>query len=1166
MAQQFWLGLDDGPSGTSLLDRGRITVLNRGFSAPPLADGMRVRAVTLQLRLSGSEDYTWQTVRDELNALLTEIEAAARRRHRTSGVLSITLDGETWTYIDVVRGVLEITEILPRGRDAFATLTLTCLPLFRGAPMQAQNLLAAPCDPEDADWTLTNITAASNNATAPDGSTTAATIRETSATGAHEMRQQIAKPAESASYTLSAYVKADGRSAVSLYLADGSGTNGAYVGFDVVAGYRLYPPGTSGTGFSDASAAIESANDGWFRVSLTATVNTDTALRAYIQLHDGSGTSYAGDIGKGLLVWGAQLEEGDSAGLLLVPLTLAPTVRAAYTIPGYEYVDEDYSADPDNLWGASTWNVTNLTATTGQADPSGGTGATRYTDDNTTSQKRWIRNNTAVSMSGLPKTYTFGVYLKNYAGRDAYIALLTNSSISPDGFGVWTRVNLSTGVMAANSAGTGYSLIDRTSTDLGNGWWFATLTASVPSGAGSSLYGYVAPNGWTGYVGDPAKGILVWRPQIVEGATIDNPLTTVVVDTENVPAETISEGNLAGFYLYGVPGDGPAIYRVELDDDTSATDVAVNRLHIGAWSGEDVQLDGLTPLSLLDSAENTVLSSGETQVGEYVQGIAAQPEWQPVATLSIDELTGPRGWFSATTRVRDMSTFLSQPGSLSVMATDGIIAKQVARVSAKLAPPTSSLSFGIPRTTPGSTLVIMTSWINMLTSGTPSISANGGVTWSTLHTIPDTGRSGVAMWYAPNAPALSSTLTVSWTTAVDEPAITLIEIPGAAASPLDGTDVDYLNSREADTMSGWASITTTQAATLLLSAGLGLQNFAQAYTLPVGDAAWYGVSSLNNGAIYAKTVATAGTQTVRWTRFDINRGVTPPPEGWLVTLAAFKTAVSTGANVGTGQWAIVVTAIADDRTESLPTGQVSVAVQSTASAVNVRWTPPAVGSPDGYRIYRNRGTGWAYAEVDANTFEYTFLDELTLLSGNPPSTSPPVIAWRLSVSLPSGETLWRALTSVQSRIANGTWEDLPLGDVPLPPIPAGEGETPTGAMLTVEAAHIRGAQGDVNGLWLMDRASGQMIAYRDRLDATNPVGWIVETNRDEISAAWFRDNTGTETGQAVIEPGVLTLWPGNAVVSVRPEVAGGESDLAHSALQVRRVVVTPRFDWLRGRR
>lgn len=1165
MAQQFWLGLDDGPSGTSLLDRGRITVLNRGFSAPPLADGMRVRAVTLQLRLSGSQDYTWQTVRDELNALLTEIEAEGRRRHRTSGVLSIALDGETWTYIDVVRGVLDITEILPRSKDAFATLTLTCLPLFRGAPLQAQNLLTSPCNLEDAAWTATNVTAEEGVGVAPDGSETATLLQETTATGNHEVRQEVAKAAVSGTYTLSCYVQSDGRDAVALYLSDGSGSNGAYAGYDLTDGTLLYDAGTSGSGFSAASAAITDAGDGWYRCILTATSNADTALRAYIQLHDGSGTSYAGDDDLGVIVWGAQLEEADSAGLLLVPLMLPPTVRAAYTIPGYEYDETDYSADPDNLWSGA-WNVDNLTAATGQSDPSGGTGATRYTDNSTMSQKRWIRNATAVSMSGLPKTYTFGVYLKNYAGRDAYIALLTNSSTSPDGFGVWTRVNLSTGVMAANSAGTGYSLIDRTSTDLGNGWWFVTLTASVPSGAGSSLYGYVAPNGWSGYVGEPAKGIIVFRPQIVEGATIDNPLTTVVVDTEEVPAETISEGNLAGFYLYGVPGDGPAIYRVELDDDTSATDVAVNRLHIGAWSGRDVQMEALAPLSLLSGVENSTQSSGETQVGEQVPGIATQPQWQAVATLSVDDIVGPRGWFSAVARVRDMSTFLSQPGSVSVMATDGIIAKQVKRVSAKLAPPTASLSFGIPRTSEGSTLVIMTSWINLMTAGSASISANGGVSWSSLHTIPDTGRGRAAMWYAPNAAAISSTLTVSWTTAVDEPTITLIEIQGAAASPLDGTDVDYLSSRDADTMSGFASITTAQDATLLLSAGLGLHDWSQAFTLPVGDAAWYGVSSLSNGAIYAKTVAAAGAQSVRWTRFDINRGVTPPPEGWLVTLAAFKAAASTGADVTPGQWAIVVTAIADDGTESLPTWQVSVSVQSAASSVNVHWTPPAVGTPDGYRVYRNHGTGWAYAEVSANTLEYTFLDELSLTSSDPPSTSPPVIAWRLSVSLPSGQTLWRALTSVQSRLANGSWEDVALGDVPLPPIPAGEDETPDGALLAVEVAHIRGAQGDVNGIWLMDRASGQIIAYRDGMDATAPLDWVIDTNRDEISSAWLRDAAGAESGQAVIEPGVLTIWPGNAVVSIRPEVAGSESNLAQSDLGVRRVVVTPRYTWLRGRR
>lgn len=1144
------------------------------YDAPTPADGADVRVVACELQMAESTpDALWGKARQAVQEMLNRAAAAIDENKPMSErvAFQVRLGTTDWTFFDVRSGRLDGFDHHATGISTYLTMTLTCLPYVRGEAIAVSNLLSASCDPEADAWTRTNVTAASDDATAPDGSETAATLRETTATGAHGLAQDVTKDAASLTMTGSIYVRADGRDAVTLSLTDSTGANGASVLVDIAAGYIVEQASLAGSGFSAASAAIENAGSDWWRVSLTATTTADTTLRFAVQCHDGSGTSYAGDDGLGVIVWGAQLEEAASAGPLLVPLTLPATVRAGYTIPGYEYEETDYSADPDNLWSGS-WTVTNMTTAASQSDPSGGTGATRYTDNNTTSLKRWVRGTNAVSMSGLPKTWTFGVYLKNYSGRNTpTIALLANDSTAPDGFGVTTGVNLTTGVTSGGSVASGWTRVGRGAMDVGGGWWFAWLTVTVPSGAGSSLYGYVAPNGWNGYNGVTADGVLVFRPQIVEGATIDMPVSTVVVDDEEVPAEPISGGNLAGAYLYGIPGDAPALYRVELDDDSE--DVAVNRLHVGAWSGRDVRLHGLTPFAVLTGGEGADLSSGDAQVGTYVAGINAQPEWQPVATLSVDEITGPRGWFGAILRGRDASVYLSQPGMMDAFVTDGIGAAMVKRLDGRLMVPQTSMSFGIPQTSPGATLVIMAEWLYLSGPATASISANGGASWSTLHTQVTNGRAQFVAWIAPDSAPLDSTLTVSWSDgmstprAVDEPGLMLIQIPGAASSPVDGTDVDITVGRDKDTQSGFASITTTQAATLLLSAGLGVGDWSQNFTIPVGDKDWYSVGGLTSGSIWAKTLSSAGAQSVRFTRMSLERGQDSPPEPWIVSLAGIKTAAATGADVTPGLWSLMVTAISDDGTESLAAGPIMRNVPSAASAVRTVWTPPVIGVSNvaGYRVYRNHGSGSAYAEVDHETLEYTFLDEDALTDGEPPTTAPPVVAWRLSISLPSGETLWRATRAVNSTLANGVFEDIALGEVPIPPIPAGEGETPGGALLTVEAAHIRGAHAAANGLWLYSRSSGQVIVLRDGMDATDPVGWVIDTNRDGISAGWLRGDGDTEAGQAVIEPGALTLAPDRAIVSIRPEVAGGESALPQSVLSLRRLLITPRWWYVRGR-
>jgi len=1147
------------------------------FDSPTPADGATVRVVASELQIVGSTPDDLWDARQAVQAMLNRAADAIRRNRPMAERVSfqVRLDTTEWVYVDVRSGELSEYDIHATGISAYCTMTLACLPLLRGDALQAQNLLAAPCDPEDAVWTLTNVTATSNNATAPDGSQTAARLRETSATGMHELVQGIAKPAESAPYTLSAYVKSDGRSAVSLYLADGSGTNGAYVGFDVVAGYRLYPANVTGTGFSAPDASIENANDGWYRVSLTATVNTDTELRAYIQLHNGAGTSYAGNASLGLLVWGAQLEEGDRAGLLLVPQMLPDTVTSAYTIPAYliEATSDVIVVDADNVLGSGDIYDVWQGSEAPENKPGGGSGARRATDNsNNTPHYLYLLGG---SVGTLPAgTNTLGIYLKPY-GSATHSRVLFSGGTNSEGYQVTVDHTAGTITGPTLRGGTGYSNPSAEIIVLSGGWVWVGITQTMSATSAANVYvTYGDWNATQSYAGG-GRGVIVYAAQMVTGATIDKPtagLPEQFVPEQFVPAVLESTGLFGGAYVYGVPGDAPAIYRAELDDESASA--AVNRLHLGAWSGRDVRLGQPGPLLMAEAGDGASTASGIAgQVGELIATLPAVPEWGTVATVPLTDLVGRRGLASIVARVQDGALALSQPQSARVEVQGGAYLRRVTRVGSESdTTDRTSLDVGMPVITPGRTLILLTQGFRWRTSpsdtgtSTATITSTGGQTWTLIHS--GAHRGAFAVWVASNVVEWTGTLTVGFAPAVKYATATLLEMVGAASSGVvESTRTDAIVSsrlQDPELEVTVGPLTNVQHHVVYLSVGLGLNTIGgwRAVLTTPRESGWTVVSSLSTGAVAYQTFSSSAARSVTWWR-AVDGSI---PEDWFATLAVLKAASTEGSSLTPGQWSLCVTAVDALGNESLPTGTVSANVPAASSSVALEWTPPAQGTPAKYRVYRNRGSGWGYVEVTAPATSYLWTSEAGITNADPPSVAPPVTAWRASVALPSGTTIWRGLPSVASRIANGTWEDIALGDVPLPPIPAGESETPDGARLVIEAAHLTGAVVMVNGVWMMDRSSGQVLTWRERLASTDPINWVVETNRDEISAAWLRDDAGNEAGQADIQPGVMTLAPGNALVVIRPEIAGGVSALTQSDLRLRRLLVTPRYTWLRGRR
>lgn len=192
--------------------------------------------------------------------------------------------------------------------------------LIEGA---ATNLCLRSQEFDNAAYGADSALATANTATAPDGTSTADTISESTDSNRHIHYQQLTV-ANVTVYTYSIFLKyVDCRYVV---LGFDSG-NTPRVWFDLVNGAITDTFGASGT--------IENMGNGWYRCSITSTTG-DTTAYAQIGLsdraNDSSGTfafgmpSYTGT-NRSVYAWGAQAELG-AVATSYIPTTSATVTRA----------------------------------------------------------------------------------------------------------------------------------------------------------------------------------------------------------------------------------------------------------------------------------------------------------------------------------------------------------------------------------------------------------------------------------------------------------------------------------------------------------------------------------------------------------------------------------------------------------------------------------------------------------------------------------------------------------------------------------------------------------------------------------------------------------------------------------------------------------------------
>jgi len=297
-------------------------------------------------------------------------------------------------------------------------------------------------------WTPINTTVSTNQTVAPDGLTTADKIVETATTTEHNIRQDTASQS-AGTYTISIFAKAGERS------------NLQFVSTGVLGGFRAnfdLANGVLGSVDVQLTASIRPYPGGWYRCIVTATSSTSGALRAQWNIVTSSTAarveSYAGDITKGLYLWGAQLEAG-SFPTSYIPTTSSTVTRAAdvASISGSNF-SSWYRQDESSAFVDFTLNGVN-TGNNFVYDFSDGTiNEEIFLNYQDSGNARWVARVASVQVTqdqsgaGLPRVkHAFGMASNNYmAARDGILS--TGSSQ----VGMPSITSLSLGVRFTNVA------------------------------------------------------------------------------------------------------------------------------------------------------------------------------------------------------------------------------------------------------------------------------------------------------------------------------------------------------------------------------------------------------------------------------------------------------------------------------------------------------------------------------------------------------------------------------------------------------------------------------------------------------------------------------------------------------------------------------------------
>jgi hypothetical protein len=443
-----------------------------------------------------------------------------------------------------------------------------------------ENLLLYSQEFDNAYWTVGNFTTSANTTTAPDGTTTADSIIESSATSNRYIRRAV--PVISGlPYVFSIFVKkGDGASArnfVQISLQTSGFGSASYANFDIVNGTVT----TTGAGLT--SATITSAGNNWWRCSVfdTATASLNGFFNI-VGITTGTAAqeqSYAGSTNANLFLWGAQIEQRSSVTAYTAttdqPITnYIPALQtAASGVARFEHnpvtgeslgleIEEQrtnlvlQSETFDNAsWGKTRSSITANTIVA----PDGTLTGDKIVEDTTASNTHFFQQNVSFT-SGT--TYAFSIYAKK-AERS-----ILRSFLGAGAFGVniqWS-FNLDSGTVSSSS---GTDDTTATITPVGNGWYRCMIVATATATAGVPFQMFLVASASALYTGNGYSGIYIWGAQVEAGSFATSYIPTVASQvTRSADSASMTGTNFSSWYR----ADEGTLYSEAVAPSVDATD------------------------------------------------------------------------------------------------------------------------------------------------------------------------------------------------------------------------------------------------------------------------------------------------------------------------------------------------------------------------------------------------------------------------------------------------------------------------------------------------------------------------------------------------------------------------------------------------------------------
>lgn len=384
------------------------------------------------------------------------------------------------------------------------------------------NLLTFSEQMDNAAYAKSNSTVTVNAAQSPISDTTADKLIEASDSASIHLLRRSESFTSGTDYTVSVFVKSNGRSQFAITTQAPAVTGGYRAIFDLNASAVI------SRSQSDLPASIWSVGDGWYLCSITFNADATNSAFVEFELAKNGTVTYDGDGSSGLFIWGAQMTASAKPEPYVKTtgssdsLTFTESLRVEYDAATGENLGVSFEDGSTNLavrseaFENASWTKTRSSITENATkSPDGTLSADNLIEDGTASSTHQTTQSVSFTSGNV---YTLSYFVKAKERTECFLQL--GNAAFPASASAFFDLLL--GTVGALGGGADSATIK----SVGDGWFRCSVTATSDSSVSSTIELMTAVSGSTSYNGDSSSGIYVWGAQVEVGAIASSYIMT----------------------------------------------------------------------------------------------------------------------------------------------------------------------------------------------------------------------------------------------------------------------------------------------------------------------------------------------------------------------------------------------------------------------------------------------------------------------------------------------------------------------------------------------------------------------------------------------------------------------------------------------------------------